>query len=79
MTQVLRRVALLVLSGTAVGWILTLASSKLLASIVEIHTAHDLGLLAGISAGMALVGILIGIAPAREAASIEPMQALRSE
>jgi len=79
MTQVLRRVALLVLSGTAVGWILTLASSKLLASIVEIHTAHDLGLLARISAGMALVGILIGIAPAREAASIEPMQALRSE
>jgi predicted permease len=79
MVQVLRRVALLILSGTTIGWMLTLASSRVLASVVEIHTAQDLGLLAGISAGMAIVGILTSVAPARNAASIEPMQALRSE
>jgi predicted permease len=79
MIQVLRRVALLILSGTAVGWLLALASRKVLASIVEIHAAQDLGMLAGISAGMILVGILTSLAPARAAASIEPMQALRMD
>jgi predicted permease len=79
MAQVLRRVTALILSGTAIGWVLTLALSKVLASIVEIHAAQDLGLLAGVSAGMAVVGILTSIAPAREAASIEPMQALRTD
>jgi len=79
MMQVLRRVALLILSGTAVGWVLTLASRKILTSIVQIHAAQDLGLLAAISAGMILVGILTSLAPARTAASIEPMEALRNE
>jgi predicted permease len=79
MVQVLRRVALLVLGGTAIGCLLTLASRKVLASIVEIHAAQDLGLLAAISVGMILVGVLTSLAPARAAASIEPMQALRNE
>jgi ABC-type antimicrobial peptide transport system permease subunit len=79
MMQVLRRVALLVLGGTAIGWLLTLASRKVLTSIVEIHAAQDLGLLAAISVGMILVGILTSLAPARAAASIEPMEALRNE
>jgi predicted permease len=79
MAQVLRRVAVLIASGTAVGWLLTLAASKVLASVVEIHAAQDIGLLAGVSAGMAVVGMLTSIAPAKEAASIEPMRALRSE
>ena len=79
MMQVLRRVALLILSGTAIGWLLTLASRKILASIVDIHAAQDIGLLAAISVGMILVGILTSLAPARTAASIEPMEALRNE
>ena len=79
MVQVLRRVALLVLSGTAIGWVLTLAANKLLRSIVEIHAAQDFGLLVGVTAGMAVVGILTSIGPAREAASVEPMHALRTD
>jgi len=79
MARVLQRVALLVASGTAAGWLLALGASKMLASVVEIHAAQDIGLLAGISAGMAVVTMLISIGPARSAASIEPMQALRSE
>jgi predicted permease len=79
MAQVLRRVALLIVSGTAAGWVLALAASKILASVIEIHAAQDLGVLAGVSVGMAVVGMLTSIGPARGAASIEPMQALRSE
>ena len=79
MVQVLRRVALLIVSGTATGWVLALAASKVLASVVEIHAAQDIGLLAGVSVGMAVVGMLTSIGPAKGAASIEPMQALRSE
>ena len=79
MMQVLRRVALLILSGTAIGWLLALASRKILTSIVEIHAAQDLGLLAGISVGMIAIGILTSIVPARTAASIEPMEALRTD
>jgi len=79
MAQVLRRVALLIVSGTAVGWALALGASKVLASVVEIHAAQDIGLLAGVSVGMAVIAMLISIGPARSAASIEPMQALRSE
>ena len=79
MAQVLRRVALLVASGTAAGWLLALGASKVFASVVEIHAAQDIGLLAGISVGMAVIAMLISIGPARSAASIEPMQALRSE
>jgi ABC-type antimicrobial peptide transport system permease subunit len=79
MAHVLRRVALLIASGTAAGWVLALGVSKILASVVEIHAAQDIGLLAGVSVGMAVVGMLTSIGPARGAASIEPMQALRSE
>ena len=61
------------------GWVLALGASKVLASVVEIHAAQDIGLLVGISAGMAAVAMLISVGPARNAASIEPMQALRSE
>jgi predicted permease len=79
MIQVLRRVALLVISGTGIGWGLTLALKKLLSSVVEIHAGHDFGLLAGLTAGIAVVGILASIAPAKRAASIEPMTALRTD
>ena len=65
--------------GTGSGWVLALALNKVLASVVELHAARDLGLLAGVSLGLALIGILTSIAPARLAASIEPMKALRQD
>ena len=77
--QVLRRVVVLIVLGTAAGWVLALAFRKVLASVVELHAAQDLGLLAGVSVGLAVVGILTSIVPARAAASIEPMQALRMD
>jgi putative ABC transport system permease protein len=79
MKQVLQRVALLMVAGLGTGWVLTLALKKVLSSVVEMHAGHDLALLTALTAGLAITGILTSLIPARRAASIEPMQALRSE
>jgi putative ABC transport system permease protein len=67
------------LSGLAIGWALTLALRKVLSAVVEMHASHDFLLLAGVTAGLALVGVLASLIPARRAASVEPVQALRTE
>ena len=75
----LGKVALLLLSGLAIGWMLTLALRKVLAAVVEMYPSHDFFLLAGVTAGLALVGVLASFIPARRAASIDPIQSLRTE
>ena len=75
----LSQVALLIGSGLALGWMLTLTLRKVLAAVVEMHAGHDFLLLAGVTIGLALVGVLASFFPARRAASIEPVQALRTE
>ena len=79
MSGVLRRVTLLMVTGVSLGWLLTLALKKLLVAVVVMHAAHDLTLLAGLTAALIAVGVLASIAPARKAATIEPVQALRTE
>jgi putative ABC transport system permease protein len=75
--EVLRRVALLMVAGAGAGWVLTL--KKVLASVVEMHASHDALLLGGVTAGLIAVGVLVSVAPARRAATVDPMQALRNE
>jgi hypothetical protein len=75
----LGKVALLMVSGLAIGWVLTLALRKVMLSVVEMDARHDLPLLASVTAGLALVGIVASLIPARRAASVEPVQALRTE
>jgi predicted permease len=77
--EVLRRVALLMVAGAVAGWVLTLALKRVLASVVEMHASHDAVLLAGVTAGLIAVGVLVSVAPARRAATVDPMQALRNE
>jgi predicted permease len=77
--NVLRRVALLMLAGVTVGLFLTTILNKILRAVVEIHAAHDASLLLALTAGLAIVGILAGVLPARRAASTDPMSALRTE
>jgi len=79
MKQVLRRVALLMFAGVGAGWLLTLALKRVLSSVVAIHAERDFALLLALTAGLATVGILASLIPARRAASIEPMEALRTE
>jgi predicted lysophospholipase L1 biosynthesis ABC-type transport system permease subunit len=75
----LGKVALLLLSGLTIGWMLTIALRRLLSTVVEMHAGHDLLLLTSVTASLAFVGILASLIPARRAASVEPIQALRTE
>ena len=75
----LGKVALLLLSGLTIGWMLTIALRRLLSTVVEMHAGHDFLLLTSVTASLAFVGILASLIPARRAASVEPIQALRTE
>jgi ABC-type antimicrobial peptide transport system permease subunit len=74
-----RRVGWMLAGGIAVGLIGTLAARKLIASVVEMHAGSDLPIIAGLVAGVAAAGLIAAWFPARRAAGIEPMTALRSE
>ncbi|WP_213803188.1 ABC transporter permease [Granulicella sp. dw_53] len=76
---VLGRVSLLMLGGVSIGWGLTLALRTILATVVRINAAQDALLLAGLTASLAVIGILACLPSANRAASTDPMRALRSE
>jgi predicted permease len=65
-------------SGIVVGVILTLALNKVLARWVE-GTSHDPMVLLAVTALLSLVAAVACSAPARRAAGIDPMAALRHE
>ncbi|WP_263373938.1 ABC transporter permease [Granulicella aggregans] len=77
--NILSRVAMLMSVGVAVGWALTLALRSVIASVVELNAAHDALLLGTLTLGLVVIGILASVVPARNAASIDPMEALRNE
>jgi hypothetical protein len=71
--------SVLMVVGVSIGWVLTLALKKLLAAVVVIRVAPGVTLLAGLTATLIAVGLLASLAPARKAATVDPMQALRAE
>lgn len=77
--QVLRRAAVLLTAGVGAGWVLTLAIRRIAASVVIIHPGHDVALVLILSAGFVAIGMLCAAIPARRAASVDPMQPLRTE
>jgi ABC-type antimicrobial peptide transport system permease subunit len=79
MRQVLRRVVSLMAIGLGCGWVLTLMLKRALSAVVTMNAAHDLALLAGVTVGLAMAGILASLLTAKTAASTEPMDALRTE
>jgi len=79
MGQVLGRVVVLMLIGITLGWVITLGIQKVLASVVEMHAAKDALLLAALTTGLGVAGVAASLWPARRAASIDPMKALRTE
>ena len=76
---VLRHVVLVVTVGAAVGCILALALSRVLASLLYEVSATDPGVFLAITLLLLVVGAAAGLLPARKATRVDPMIAIRVE
>jgi ABC-type antimicrobial peptide transport system permease subunit len=76
---VMRQAAAMLLTGVAVGSALTLASGRLVRGFLYGVSAHDYSTLAGAAALLLASGLLAAYLPARRAADVDPVEALRSE
>ncbi|GGG95376.1 ABC transporter permease [Silvibacterium dinghuense] len=77
--MILRRVVVLLLIGVSGGLAIAYAAKQLIASVTVIDFGHQAWLLAGLAVAMLVTGLGAALLPARRAASIEPMVALRTE
>ena len=77
--MVLRDAAILLATGIAVGVVASLLSASVLKSMLYGTGARNPLVLMLVCAAVALAGLIAAYIPAFRAASIEPMQALRSE
>jgi predicted permease len=77
--MIVRESLYLVAAGLIVGLPLAWFTSKLMASMLFKLSTHDPISFAAAGLGTLLVSIAAALIPARRAASVEPMQALRSE
>jgi ABC-type antimicrobial peptide transport system permease subunit len=65
--------------GSAVGLILGILASRVLAYIVYQATSRDPFVLAGVVLAMALMGLIATWIPARRALAIDPLSLLRED
>jgi putative ABC transport system permease protein len=79
MRMILRDASTLIAAGIAIGLAGALATGPILAKMLFGAGPRDPAILALVCAGVALAGLLAAYLPALRAASIEPMQALRTE
>jgi len=77
--MVLRDALLLTLCGIAMGLPLALASTRLLRTLLFAVTPTDATTLVAIAATIIAVSMMAGFIPARRAASVDPVVALRGE
>jgi predicted permease len=76
---VLGRAGLLMASGVVIGAVGSVVSRRLMASVVPVEVTRDGMAIVFLALGLGGVGLVASMIPARRAASIEPMQALRNE
>jgi predicted permease len=79
LTTVLRRVAWMLGAGTAVGLVLTLLAQKLIGMVIYFEARQEAGGFLLVAMLLIGAGLLAALIPAARAASMEPMQALRTE
>ncbi len=77
--MVLREAGLVVLTGVAIGLVAALALSRVVSTLLFGITARDATAFIGAIGLIALVGFLATILPARRAARVNPLTALRYE
>jgi ABC-type antimicrobial peptide transport system permease subunit len=76
---VLRQGSVLMGAGLGVGLVLAFSAGRLVKSFLYEVQPLDLGTYAAVVFALAVIGLSASLLPARKAASIEPMQALRED
>ena len=66
-------------AGTIVGLLLTVFARKIIGMVIYFDAQKEAGGFLLLAVGMLLAGLIAALIPAVRAASVEPMQALRSE
>jgi hypothetical protein len=79
LSMVLRRVAWMLAAGTAVGLVLTLLARRIIDMVIYVDAQREVGSFLLLALLLVVAGLLAALNPATRAASIEPMQALRTE
>jgi ABC-type antimicrobial peptide transport system permease subunit len=76
---VLRQGSILIGAGLVAGIVLALASGRLIKGFLYEVKPLDAGTYVAVSVVLTAIGLVAAFIPARRAASIQPMQALRDE
>jgi predicted permease len=76
---VMRQASAMLLAGVAVGTALALASGRVVRGFLYGVSAHDAWALAGAAALLLASGLMAAYLPARRAAGVDPVEALRAE
>jgi predicted lysophospholipase L1 biosynthesis ABC-type transport system permease subunit len=79
LAMVLKRVAWMLAAGVAAGLVLTLFARKLIGMVIYFDAQKESGGFLLLALLLVVAGLVAALIPARRAASIDPMQALRSE
>jgi predicted permease len=76
---VLSRVGVLLIVGIGAGLTGVFLIRRVLIAVLTVQFHQDIWAIAAIAIGLCAIGLVSAVIPARRAASIDPMQALRSE
>jgi predicted permease len=77
--MMLRRVSWMLGGGAAAGLVLTLTVRKIIDMVIYVDAKKESGMLLITALVMIIAGMIAAMIPARRAASIDPMRALRTE